>query len=149
MIGLTSKIDVKGLSKMLTSFPRHASFAIRQTAFSVEFDAKQNAPVDTGALRASIYISTKDESGYGPSIAEAIGVSISATASIATEFPQPTDPLHAVVAVGMSYGPYLEFGTRFMPAQPFLGPAAIANRQFFGEMMREAWQKAAKDGGAI
>lgn len=42
------------------------------------------------------------------------------------------------VAVGADYGIYQEFGTRFMPAQPFLLPAAQAVGPSFVAAMRAA-----------
>lgn len=47
--------------------------------------------------------------------------------SIATE----VDGLNARVGTNTEYAPYVEFGTRFQPAQPYLFPAAEAARDPF------------------
>lgn len=45
--------------------------------------------------------------------------------------------LTAVVAPGTNYSPYLEYGTRFMSAQPFVGPSFNAQKnQFKSDMKR-------------
>lgn len=55
--------------------------------------AQRYAPVDTGELRRSI-LSTFSENG-----------------------------MQGKVSAGMHYSPYLEYGTRFMSARPFMRPA--------------------------
>ena len=46
----------------------------------------------------------------------------------------------AAVAPGTEYSPYLEYGTRFMAAQPFVRPAFNAQKEIFkkdlGKLMR-------------
>lgn len=76
---------------------------VRRTALAVERTAKQRAPVDTGMLRSSIGTTI---TGSGATITAEIG---------------PT----------VHYGPYLEFGTRRMPAQPYLGPALNTHADTF------------------
>lgn len=66
---------------------------VQASAATVERTAKQRAAVDTGAMRSSIHT----QSGDG-------GMS-------------------ATIAPGVSYAVYVEYGTRRMAAQPFMGPA--------------------------
>lgn len=70
-----------------------ARAAVMATADAIRDSAKANAPVVTGYLKDSI-----------ESNSLAIGY-------------------EAEVTVGAEYGIYVEFGTRFMAAEPFLGPA--------------------------
>lgn len=102
------QIELKGVSGLLNKakllVPRirqGVQQTVAETALFIESDAKQFAPVDTGRLRSSIH------------------------AEIAP------NGLSAVVAVGVSYGIHLEFGTRFQRAQPFLFPAYEKNRAAF------------------
>ena len=74
-----------------------ASAVLRRTAYAIEADAKASAPVDTGALRASISTSLTGD-GRGGSMTAEIG---------------PT----------VEYGVYQEYGTSKMAAHPFMGPA--------------------------
>ena len=73
------------------------SAVLRRAALAIEADAKALAPVDTGALRASISSSFTGD-GRGGAMTAEVG---------------PT----------VEYGVYLEYGTSVMGAQPFMGPA--------------------------
>jgi HK97 gp10 family phage protein len=73
----------------------------------VEAQAKFLAPVDTGRLRASLTTQMRDRgSGAGQDVIE-----------------RPTEEVTAHVGTAVHYAPYLEFGTRYMEAQPYLRPA--------------------------
>lgn len=74
-----------------------ASAALRKTAYAIEADAKQLAPVDTGNLRNSISTSL-----VGDGRNKAMSAEVGPTAA---------------------YGIFQEYGTSVMAAQPFLGPA--------------------------
>ncbi len=93
--------EVRALaSRMATAGARvgaQGALLLRKTAFDIEADAKQFAPVDTGALRNSISSSFDGDGRHGAMTAE-IG---------------PT----------VDYGIYQEFGTSTQPGTPFLGPA--------------------------
>ena len=73
------------------------SAVLRRAALAIEADAKALAPVDTGALRASISSSFAGD-GRGGAMTAEVG---------------PT----------VEYGVYVEFGTSVMSAEPFMGPA--------------------------
>jgi len=84
--------------------------AVSDTAHAIEADAKQRAPVDTGALRSSI----------------------------STQVISDTE---AHVNVAADYGAYVEYGHRaggsFVAAQPFLTPAAEAQRAPFEARLKK------------
>ena len=82
------------LGKASYEVTRKAQTVVAKTAHDIEADAKSLAPVDTGALRNSI--STTISNGG----------------------------LSAEIGPTVHYAPYLEFGTRRMPPQPYMGPAA-------------------------
>jgi HK97 gp10 family phage protein len=73
---------------------------VRQQARAVETAAKSRVPVQTGALRNSIHVTTEG-SGVGSSIA----------ASVTTD---------------LRYAQFVEYGTGRGPPQPFMGPALDA-----------------------
>ena len=54
----TIQIDTSGINRILRNLPGNRDRLVRRIAFEVEARAKQKAPVDTGALRASIYTRT-------------------------------------------------------------------------------------------
>jgi HK97 gp10 family phage protein len=76
--------------------------ALVKSALFVERDAKINAPVDTGRMRASI---SHTNEGFG------------------------TDNPSVQVGTNVKYAPAVEFGTSKKPAKPFLFPAFNGNKQ--------------------
>ena len=91
------------LGKASAEVTRRAQVVVRKTAADIEASGKRNAPVDTGHLRGSI----------------------STTTSIGG--------LSAEIGPTASYGAYVEFGTRRMRPQPFMGPAADQHFSEFTE----------------
>ena len=106
-------VEVRGveglLGKLRALVPRvraGVQNTVAQTALLVESDAKRLAPVDTGRLRSSIH------------------------ADIAPK------GLTARVAADANYAVFVEFGTRYTRAQPFLGPAYEKNRGAFVALLK-------------
>lgn len=93
---------------------------VRKTAFDLQATAASNAPVDTGFLRNSIYTVTSQDSTYGGA------GSPPGDSYLLPEVDTPPDDLTAYVAVGANYGVYVNYGTRYMTAQPFWEPAIDA-----------------------
>jgi len=96
------KID-RGLIKALEKASKTDGIkkAVQLNASELQRKAQRRAPVDTGFLRRSITLDFKD-SGM--------------TASI-----KPT----------AEYAPYVEYGTRFMSAQPFIRPSFYEQEKKF------------------
>ena len=90
---IESNIDdvINSLEKSIEKAIKAAEKELQLTALEIERDAKLNAPVDTGMLRASI-TSTGSGSEYE-------------------------------IGTNIEYAPFVEFGTKYMAAQPFLFPA--------------------------
>ena len=84
---------------------------IKRNVTQMQTKAMRKAAVDTGAMRRSIYI------GLQPMY------------------------LSGEVTVGMNYGPYVEYGTRFMDAQPFMRPAHKEQRRIFLNDLRNLIRK--------
>lgn len=95
---------------------------VRKAAFDIQALAAVLAPVDLGALKSSIYVVTSKDSDYETHAA--IAASLRPDATVLSEVEAPKSPTMAIVAVGMDYGLYQEFGTVYQPAQPYLTPAA-------------------------
>lgn len=74
---------------------------VKQNAVEMNSKASKAAPVDTGFLRRSIIFGLSNGGFSGSSTA------------------------------GAEYAPYLEYGTRFMNAQPFMGPAYRIQKEIF------------------
>jgi hypothetical protein len=81
------------------------------------------AAVDTGFMRSSAYTRTHDQSGYG---------NTDGSRPLNEEVDQPENDQTAYVAVAATYAPFLEYGTRFISAQPAFLPAGDLAKVNFG-----------------
>lgn len=82
-----------------------AQEAVMEAALFIEEAAKLACPVDTGNLRRSINTSMPTVTPSGASTS---------------------------VGTNVYYAPFVEFGTRNMQAQPFMGPALEKARAVYG-----------------
>ena len=87
-----------------------------QAGMVVERAAKQNAPVDTGRLRASI----------------------------STRMTKEAKSIIIEVGTNVKYAPYVEFGSSRNPAQPYLFPAFVENKQKVLKMLADAMRRGTK-----
>ena len=92
----------KKFSELSKDATNNIEEALVRSALFVERDAKLNAPVDTGRLRASISHTNEGFETNNPSV---------------------------MVGSNISYGQAVEFGTSKKPAHPFLFPAFNGNKQ--------------------
>ena len=90
-----------------------------ETGLVVESNAKALTPVKTGRLRGSI---TTQSANRGTEISGK-----AATDGIAA-IEKPRDPLEVLVGTAVNYAAYVEFGTRFTGAQPYLRPGLALAR---------------------
>ena len=104
----------------------------------IEGLAAANAPIDTGALRASIYSESAIESNREERIGEAEEKypgpgrdrddgrkpTTRDDEFVPAQLIEVNGELQAKAAVGANYGMHVELGTGRMNARPFLGPAA-------------------------
>ncbi len=95
------------LGRAGTTVVRKAQQAVRKSALDVSTIAAELAPVDTSFLKSSI------------------GTDVAA------------DGLSAVVGPSASYGAHVEFGTRRMSPQPYMGPALDAVTPGFAAAMEQ------------
>jgi HK97 gp10 family phage protein len=96
----TLRLDRGALDRLLESPQGPVGRHLARVAVAVDRMAKSLCPVDTGLLRASINWRLGSD-GRG---------------------------LLAIIGTSTHYAPYIEFGTRYMAAQPFLRPALAAAR---------------------
>lgn len=106
------------------ALPDVLSKVVRKTAFEIQSDAQSLAPRDTGFLANSIYVKTSKDSSYSQA-----GQPSKEGSSLLPEVETPPDDQTAYVAVGANYGIYVEYGTRYTPAQPYLTPAVEAGKE--------------------
>lgn len=110
-------VDTSRLNRILRNLPGNTHDLVRAIAFAVEAQAKVNAPVDTGALRNSIYTRIGNEDGGPAAFSAAQGRNPEAQT---VELPQPPSNTVAHVGPGVNYGIEVEFGGGKRAAQPFL-----------------------------
>lgn len=105
-------IQVTGVRELQAKLKRNATLddvkrVVQVNGAELHQRAQRNAPVDTGFLKRSIIFQLAN-SGFT-----------------------------AMVTATAEYSPYLEFGTRFMSAQPFMGPAfRIQSAKFKNDLKR-------------
>lgn len=138
----TIKLDTSILDKIKKELPGRTQAVGRKMAFRVEYWAKRYAPVDTGALRNSIYTVTQTSDGFAGAVASAKkgsttksgalssrrtkkGTRISSITTRSFErHPTPSGKIIANVGPCVQYAEYQEFGTaRMHRAHPFMTPA--------------------------
>jgi HK97 gp10 family phage protein len=100
--------------RLAAGLPAPGREASRYTAGKIVEIAKERVPVLTGALQASIQVRP---------VARGYSASAGSTNS-----------------GGVDYGPFVEFGTVYMGAQPFFFPAVEAVRAEFEESMAVAFR---------
>lgn len=118
-------IDTRELDRIVSSSSFSAQQVINRLAYQVERQAKKLCPVDTGALRASIYTNTPGHSGFTGSILRTVKRGerhASVLSRQAEALPMP-DGIAAIVGSPMGYAAYVELGTSRMDAHPYLTPA--------------------------
>lgn len=144
MIDITADIDVTGLDDLANRLESELAKAVAASAFLIEGYAKMNAPVDTGALRASLYTSTWDSgSEWGKAAASAGALRSGVT--ILADIGKPSSNLEAIVAVGVHYAAHVEYGTFRQAGRFYLRNAAMANLQPIRQLFAQAIQKATRD----
>lgn len=119
--------------------------AIDDSAANIQQFASEIAPMDTGSLRASIYVTNGTDSDYNERVgaAESLNDDVVILEEIDPEFvisPSSSsatgkDSYLVVVGVAAEHGAPQEFGTRFISPQPFLTPATLGEESNFTQAM--------------
>lgn len=113
--------------------------ATEATVYAVERRAQQNVPVDTGTLRQHIAASYSKRSGFGR-----VGIKAGRVAFAGTGGSAFTKD-GARVVEPRKYAHMVEFGTSKMAAQPFMLPAAEAERKPYATRINAAGKQVERD----
>ena len=105
-------IKIVGMEKLQKKLKKNVQMddvkrVVRHNGAEMQTKAQQNAPVDTGTLKRSIGLEITDSG------------------------------MTAEVGPTADYSPYVELGTRFMDAQPYLGPAFKDQKEKFKKDMKK------------
>lgn len=109
-MSVTVSVTFDRFPEIAAALPDQTRAVVRKASFDVEGQAKNRAPVDTGALKNSI----------------------------STEFED--NGLTGIIAPHVEYATLVEFGTRRMSAQPYMTPAAEAVKPAFVAAMKQMLQ---------
>lgn len=96
LIDVDSEAFQRGLKAALGSLKLSSERQLTRLGLDVQNRARQLCPVDTGRLRSSVNSSGLKRDGRG---------------------------VYVEVGTNVEYAPYVEFGTRYQRAQPYLRPA--------------------------
>lgn len=107
-----SGIKIGGLEKLQKKLKKNVTMndvkiVVKQNGAELQSKAQNNAPVDTGNLKRSIGLSIEDAG------------------------------MTAKVKPTADYAGYVEYGTRFMEAQPYMKPALDEQKQQFKNDMKK------------
>ena len=105
-------IKIVGMEKLQKKLKKNVQMddvkrVVRHNGAEMQTKTQQNAPVDTGTLKRSIGLEITDSG------------------------------MAAEVGPTADYAPYVELGTRFMDAQPYLGPAFKDQKEKFKKDMKK------------
>lgn len=103
---MAAKVKFKGAAELKAALARNmkqeaVKKIVKQNGAELQARAQRNAPVDTGTLKRSI----------------GLGISESG--------------MKATVAPATEYAEYVEWGTRYQNAQPYVKPAFIVQKEIF------------------
>lgn len=133
----SSKLDITRLNELIKNVPGNVQDAVAKAAFMVEGRAKVKAPVDTGALRASIYVSMKRQSKGNEAMSAA---KARRPEAITTPLPVPREDAVAHVGPSVSYGQEVEMGSSRRAGTPYLQPALRETEDDLKKLLTRAVQ---------
>lgn len=119
---------------------------VDESAANIQQLSSQLAPVRTGSLRASIYVTNGTDSDYSQATASARSLNrdVQILDEIDPEFAiSPSggssgkDSYTVVVGVAAEHGAPQEFGTRFISPRPYLMPATLGEETNFTTNMSQ------------
>ncbi len=120
--------------EIAAQFPEQLHKVVVQTVEIVNELASDNAPKRTGFMASNIYHVTSDGSTYGQGIPPPTD-----DVYLLPEGPPVSDPYTGYAACAANYSAYVNYGTRFMAAQPFWEPALDEGRSRFEATLAVFW----------
>lgn len=144
---------------------KNVQLAVEEGARLIRDTARANAPVETGALRASIHVVTKRYSSFGVSSRAAsrragfggrqdltIGTPAGGAVDMGDSLmggsvPRPTSPYDAFVFASVGYARFIEYGTMFIAPRFFMTRALIECRPLQRKLVMDAIRDARRLAG--
>lgn len=108
MLDLEVSVNLRGLDEFLKFAEAELSDALDSAVFFMEGVAKQNAPIDAGFLRASIFSVTQDRNGAFASMSAA--KARNPRGAMLSNFPIAHDRFEAFLVAGAEYAAIVNYG---------------------------------------
>lgn len=107
-----ANVKIVGIAQLQRKLKQNVNMSevkqkVREHGSAMQTKAQKNAPVDTGTLKRSIRLDVKDSG------------------------------LTAEVSANTEYAGYVEYGTRYMDAQPYMRPAFNDQKEKFKKDMKK------------
>ncbi len=143
----STTLDTSVLDAIIRNLDGNVENAVAKAAFAIEGKAKLKAPVDTGALRASIHVSMKRSSGFDDAKASATqrsqrkngaGLFKPLKDENFVQLPMPRDDATAYVGPSVEYGASVELGSATRAGTPYLQPAVREVEDDFRKLLASA-----------
>lgn len=130
-MSVTVTVRSNRIGELAAQLGSRSQAEVDRTAESIRGVANQLAPRDTGSLAEGLYVSNGTESDYSQRAGTAASRNPAAVIvpEVRPEFvislggPIPDGAYMSVVGASVAHGIFQEFGTRYLPARPFLLPA--------------------------
>lgn len=126
---MSSFIVVDHLDAIIEQMHTAVGEIVNETAAEITATYANTAAKDTGFMRSSAYTVTHGVSTYG--------ANTSGGGPMLPEVEKPEDDQTAIAAVAADYAAMLEYGTRYMGAQPAFHPAVDKAERSFSHKLSE------------
>lgn len=108
MLDVTVDLNLKPLEAFADELERELEDALNATLFFMQGVAVSHAPIDTGFLRASMFVVTKNQDGGVSALARAKG--FNPDAGFLMDYPRPIAKFEGYLVVGAEYGYIVNYG---------------------------------------
>lgn len=130
-----AKLDTKVLDALIANLDGNMTDAVTKAALMVEQRAKLRAPVQTGALRASIYVSMRRSSN---GVAAMNNARLRRPGVKTQALPTPSNDFTAFVGPSVEYGAEVELGAARRAGTPYLQPALRETERDIRDLLARA-----------
>lgn len=113
------KLDTRELDRIAKRLDINRERVLVRIAAEIEMRAKVMAPLDTGALRNSIFFQGRNQGTFAQAVSAALAANPDVEMDSLPDIPKDS----VIVGTPISYAEYMEFGTSRVGARPYMQPA--------------------------
>jgi len=137
-------IKVEGTEQLLRDFGKYRGEAkkaikraVDRTALAVETDARKKLKGDRHIITSRLFSSIHAETKQG----QTFSYKNNKGESFDGKLHEPFNEMEAITGTNVHYAPYIEFGTKYISSDPFLGYAAVVQDKKLPERVTEELNK--------